>query len=297
MKFRVNGKLLLSAEYSILRGAKALSVPTRFGQGLEILPNSSGFLHWKSLDENGKTWFEADFNAAFDICKTTNQNVAAYLAKLLKAAHKLNPSFYPKATNATSTLEFNAHWGLGSSSTLVALVALWANVNALDLFFKTSVGSGYDVATALAKSPIVYTLKNGNAAFEPAHFNPPFKENLHFLYLGKKQRSAAEVENFNEKIVPAKTIEEISAITDQLVVCEDLELFKDLLDEHEKITSAMLGYPTIKEQFFADFTSSIKSLGAWGGDFVMVVCEENELDYFRKKGYKTILGWAQMIGI
>ena len=34
--FYGHGKLLLTGEYAVLDGAKALSIPTRFGQSLEV---------------------------------------------------------------------------------------------------------------------------------------------------------------------------------------------------------------------------------------------------------------------
>jgi len=38
--FYSHGKLLLTAEYVILDGAKALALPTKFGQEMEISPIS-----------------------------------------------------------------------------------------------------------------------------------------------------------------------------------------------------------------------------------------------------------------
>ncbi|MFT6748973.1 MAG: hypothetical protein ACJAQ1_000901, partial [Flavobacterium sp.] len=38
-----------------------------------------------------------------------------------------------------------------------------------------------------------------------------------------------------------------------------------------------------------------KSLGAWGGDFVMIISENNPKSYFKAKGYETILTYNEMI--
>ena len=41
--------------------------------------------------------------------------------------------------------------------------------------------------------------------------------------------------------------------------------------------------------------AAIKSLGAWGGDFVMAISKENPSAYFASKGYKTVIPYAEMI--
>jgi hypothetical protein len=52
---------------------------------------------------------------------------------------------------------------------------------------------------------------------------------------------------------------------------------------------------TVKEALFPDFKGIIKSLGAWGGDFVLVISKENPNEYFIAKGYETIIPYDQMI--
>ncbi|MDB9721346.1 GHMP kinase, partial [Winogradskyella sp.] len=36
-------------------------------------------------------------------------------------------------------------------------------------------------------------------------------------------------------------------------------------------------------------------LGAWGGDFVMVTAEEDPTDYFKSKGFNTIIPYTEMV--
>jgi hypothetical protein len=35
-------------------------------------------------------------------------------------------------------------------------------------------------------------------------------------------------------------------------------------------------------------------LGAWGGDFIMVTASQKDLQYFKNKGYQTIIPFAEM---
>ena len=52
---------------------------------------------------------------------------------------------------------------------------------------------------------------------------------------------------------------------------------------------------TIKKEFFSDFNGEIKSLGAWGGDFIMVSSEDNPLNYFKNKGYNTVFKFNDLL--
>ena len=59
--------------------------------------------------------------------------------------------------------------------------------------------------------------------------------------------------------------------------------------------SLILEMQTVKEASFPDFTGTIKSLGAWGGDFVLVVSDSNPKSYFASKGFTTLLSYQEMI--
>ena len=76
---------------------------------------------------------------------------------------------------------------------------------------------------------------------------------------------------------------------------KDSHHFAGALEHHETIMSELLDTKTIKELLFPDFFGTIKSLGAWGGDFVLVLSAENPIAYFKEKGYETILTYKEMI--
>jgi hypothetical protein len=80
-----------------------------------------------------------------------------------------------------------------------------------------------------------------------------------------------------------------------MLLSPNLETTIDLLEHHEVILSDILELETVKERLFSDFKGTIKSLGAWGGDFVMVLSKENPTNYFASKGYDTILAYEEMI--
>jgi mevalonate kinase len=185
---------------------------------------------------------------------------------------------------------------LGSSSTLIALVAQWAKVDALDLFFKTLSGSGYDVACATVDHPITYQKKQSQVAFHAANFNPSFKNDIHFVYLGQKQKSDKEVARFSSREINTSLLKDISNLTEQLISADNLDRFEKLLTEHEEITGKLIGMTPLQQKQFKDYPGIVKSLGAWGGDFVLVTRLAESPSYFKDKGLDTILSWKEMIG-
>jgi len=60
-----------------------------------------------------------------------------------------------------------------------------------------------------------------------------------------------------------------------------------------------LNLPLVQDRLFPDFPGTVKSLGAWGGDFVLVASElavSEVVNYFSDKGFRTILSWKDMCG-
>jgi 3'-phosphoadenosine 5'-phosphosulfate sulfotransferase len=61
------------------------------------------------------------------------------------------------------------------------------------------------------------------------------------------------------------------------------------------LVSKTIKLKTIKERFFADYEGSVKSLGAWGGDFILVTGNLSSMSYFENKGFKTIVPFSKMV--
>jgi hypothetical protein len=68
-----------------------------------------------------------------------------------------------------------------------------------------------------------------------------------------------------------------------------------LMKTHEKLLSKALDIPTVKSELFSDFKGAIKSLGAWGGDFILATGGRDTPSYFKDKGYPIILPFQKMI--
>lgn len=297
-EFYSNGKLLLSGEYAVLDGALAWAIPTKFGQYLRVVTTSSSQLSWKSLDEKGSTWFDATYK--LDTLKeiaSTDHSISDALQNILLQAQQLNPNFLSDANGyrIEAELTFPRDWGLGSSSTLINNIAQWAQVNAHELLAKTFGGSGYDISCAQHDLPILYTLEDKIPVTEEIHNNLTFTDSLYFVYLNKKKNSRDGIAAYRKrKINSTVLIDKISQLTKAMISSTNIADFEILLTTHEQLLSEALDIPTVKSELFSDFKGAIKSLGAWGGDFVLATGDQNTPDYFKNKGYQVVLPYQQM---
>jgi mevalonate kinase len=300
-EFYSNGKLLLSGEYLVLDGAMALSIPTKYGQSMVVESSEADSIDWKSLDNNEQTWFENSFTFN-DLNSTKNpaglpNSTKETLLKILQEAKKLNPKFLDETNgwNVTTHLNFPQNWGLGSSSTLINNIAQWAKVNAFELLEKSFGGSGYDIAAAQNNTPILYKIENGVPLVEAVEVHWNFTDQLFFVHLNQKQNSKDGIAQYRNVSISTNELSKVTAIAHSLIACDTLAVFEKLIDKHELLISEIIQTPTIKTQLFSNYPKSIKSLGAWGGDFILVTATPKDLDYFRNKGYNTILSFSEMM--
>ncbi|KRP29708.1 GYDIA family GHMP kinase [Polaribacter sp.] len=307
MHFYSNGKLLLTGEYLVLDGAKSLAIPTKFGQDLAVIPIKESQLIWGSFTVEGNCWFEAVFelpklrliSATFESDKEENAEIIAEtLLEILLEAKKMNPNFLNADGGflVKTTLTFPRKWGLGSSSTLINSIASWAKVDAFRLLWNSFKGSGYDIACAQHNSPIFYQLIAQKPIVTPVYFNPVFQENLFFVFLNQKQNSKEGIVKFRERQQDfSNEIARISAISELFLKSKSLENFNELIIEHEQIISTIINLKPVKEKVFPDYFGEIKSLGAWGGDFVLATGNESTPNYFKNKGFETVFNYDKII--
>ena len=299
--FYSNGKLLITGEYVVLDGAKALALPTKFGQNLVVESGISNKINWKSYDSDGSLWFEATIpfeNILFPKKYSGENAVLKTLLEILHEAYLMNPTFLEgtKGYEIKTHLSFPKKWGLGTSSTLINNIGQWLGINAFTLLNNSFGGSGYDIACAQNNSPIIYQLINESPTFHQVSYLPPFRNQLYFVYLNRKQSSKSAISNYiNKQSDLSKTINQINMITESIVSTNDLKTFAYQIEKHESLLSDVLEMNTIKEAFFNDFKGVIKSLGAWGGDFALVLSESNPKNYFEERGYMTLLPYDEMI--
>ncbi|MDX1603605.1 MAG: GYDIA family GHMP kinase [Salinimicrobium sediminis] len=299
-KFHSHGKLLITGEYVVLDGAVALALPTKFGQQMEVTEIPETVIEWKSLDREDKVWFEDSFRISDlyqEVLPTSEVSKMLFLA--LRSAAKRNPQFFKgeDGYQIITKTDFPREWGLGTSSTLIANLAKWTDVDAFELLETTFGGSGYDVAVALQGSAITYRRTPAENVIFKTTFDPLFKDRLFFVFLNRKQNSRESIVHYRqqEKTTLDIAIEKISNLTQSILTCTTLAEFELLIEVHESIISTLTGLKKVKNELFPDYPGAVKSLGGWGGDFVLATGSDEDMEYFRKKGYSTILSFEEMI--
>ncbi|MAQ75067.1 MAG: GHMP kinase [Aquimarina sp.] len=304
--FYSHGKLLLTGEYLVLDGAKGLALPTKLGQWLTVENHEDNSILWTSFDENNEVWFKEEFYIKDDSVQVKPddkrseeyQKLSDTLIDILNCARELNPKFLSgnKGVWVKTKLEFNRNWGLGSSSTLINNIAQWAVIDGFKLLDSCFGGSGYDIACAQHSTPLVYK-RGGKPAVKEVVFNPPFSDKLFFVHLNEKQDSKDSIKHYQSLPLKDYDVAEsaINEITEKVITCTKLEEFNSLIDTHETIISDIIKTPTVKSKLFSDYTGSIKSLGGWGGDFILVTGNDSDMTYFKEKGYNTIVSFKDMI--
>lgn len=300
-KYHANGKLLITGEYLVLKGALALAVPLNKGQSLTVTASNEPGLNWRAETLEG-LWFEVKFDEELTILKTTDCKKSENLQLMLHKAIKQNPSIQEKLnySSVITELEFDVNWGWGSSSTLLHLLEQWLEIDPYRLMDETIGGSGYDIACAGANQPLFYRRTKGeDPQITSAFFNPPFINQMGIVYLNKKQNSSTQVKSFLETASDNQDlIKKISALSHQFTTEQELDCFMNLMHQHEKIIAKATGLTPVQELLFPDYMGAIKSLGAWGGDFALFLSDESftsNKQWFQSKGYSIVMPFKEVV--
>lgn len=294
----------MTGEYVVLSGAKALSLPSQFGQSLSVDTSLNGVNLWNSYDVQHHKWFSVKFDDQMEVLSTSNLSTSQRLMELFLHVHK-ETGILKEHFQFKTELDFARNLGLGTSSTLISLLAQWSGVDPFDLAASSFGGSGYDIACATAEGPLLYRLESNSRMVEEIHFLPEFRDQLFFIALGQKQNTRAGIARYQDQIQDqtiAKICNEISEISHQMIAATTLLQMETLIATHEDIISKNFkpfgNEQTTKKRYFPDYWGAVKSLGAWGGDMVLVTSSRSEkdtLEYFRGRGYNTILNYNDII--
>lgn len=289
---------MLTSEYFAVDGALVLAVPTKLGQEFffEEKQDGKSLIFWEAYHQN-KLWLKAVIDyKSWQILETNIASNAEFILKTLKNVQSLSEIKFKSSDtyHLKTNLQFPADYGLGSSSTLMNNLAEWSGIDPFHLNSISLGGSGYDIAVAKAKSAVLYQNKP-QIHFEKVNFNPIFKNELIFIHLNQKQDSREGINLYKSKSKSQELINVFSNLTKNILLCSELDKFSDLMTLHEQHISDFIEIPPVKSIYFADCAKFVKSLGAWGGDFVMSAKFEGFEDYFWGKGFSTIYSWSDII--
>lgn len=292
---KASGKLMLFGEYLVLQGANCLAIPLKFGQELMVEPSMDELFHWESKNHKGEVWFSVSFTRQFEIQQTSNEETAQVLLDLLRLISLRKPFLFQHSLQFRASVDFDLAWGLGSSSTLISLLAQWSKENPFELLKESFGGSGYDVACATEDSPICYSVKDRSVTH--IRLSPAITNKILFVYCGNKQNSKNEIKRFSGLTVEKTAVEQMNELIDSVQTTHDIVEFEKCMENSELLLSNILQMPTLKSSKFSDYPYMVKSLGAWGGDFFMATYrdEQEAKAYFSSLGFKTFFTYSEMI--
>lgn len=292
------GKLMLTSEYVAVDGALVLAVPTKLGQEFFFTEENDerSLIYWNAYHQD-QLWLETIIDyKTWTIIKTNDKKASEFILKVLKNVQELSDIKFK--TNDSyqfkTNLQFPSDFGLGSSSTLMSNLGEWANIDPFVLNEISLGGSGYDVAVAKEKSAVLYS-RFPERIYEKVNFDPSFKDDLIFIHLNQKQDTREGISHYKSKPTSTELINEYSELTKLILNSKDLEEFSQLMTIHERKLSDFLGIPTVKEKYFQNCPSFVKSLGAWGGDFVLTSKFGDYEAYFKTHGFDKLFSWNDLI--
>ncbi len=297
-KYTAHGKFLITGEYAVLDNVPALAVPLQLNQYLEITDRDDQQITWKSYNSDGALWYEVVTNVhdLYSDCINCDNPITFKLSEILNTALHLTSNRSLRGFDAVTTLDFDRKSGMGTSSTLISCVSQWLGCDPYKLQFKCFGGSGYDIACATAQKPIIYNFNDEEPVVNEVVFDPIIKDQLFFVYLNRKQNSRDSIAKFNKDLLTPSYRTELSNMPSAFKeASSDLFKFEKCIARHEEIISALVGIAPIKQQLFHDYDREIKSLGGWGGDFILATGGIEHREYFKKKGYDIILEWDNII--
>ncbi|MCT3815627.1 30S ribosomal protein S6 [Elizabethkingia anophelis] len=280
-------------------GAKALAIPTKPGQDLsaEKIDDHRSLIYWETYRE-GKLWLKTciDYKNLF-VTETNIANASAFILKIFSTLKDMRSESLEADYSyiLKSNVQFPENFGLGSSSTLMNNIANWGNVDAFALNDIALGGSGYDIAVAKAGAPIIYIRNRGNKTVETVNYSPSFKDQLLFVHLNKKQDSREGITMYKQMEKSQDLIHYFSKLTDEILISGNLENFSLIMEDHEKTMSNFLKIPTVKEKYFKNAPSFFKSLGAWGGDFILTTKFCDYENYFLHNGFPNFFSYDELI--
>ena len=116
------------------------------------------------------------------------------------------------------------------------------------------------------------------------------------MYLNKKQNSREGIKRY--RALKGKLVSEfqqVSKLSELFLSCKNLQDFEKLMIEHELLVSKTIQLNPVQETLFSDYFGQTKSLGAWGGDFILATGNDDTPNYFEQKGFQTVIPYADLI--
>lgn len=294
-----HGKIILLGEYAVLYGADALCLPLRTGQTLTVENISGNNIEWKWIY---KTDVIADFifhKDSLDVLQGEKSNGSQWIKSLITLIREQNPLFLKDQTlRLTFDNHFPVNWGLGTSSATISSICRLAKVDPFIVNQKLMGGSGADIACTTRSNWFLYRKKPDDQMCWDLPLDFKMSKYFYFIYSGEKMGTAKHLKKLSSKKQPNKdAMRSLHKLIYKFLTVSSVSATNEVIQDHERIISGINGLRPVGG-LFSEFNGSVKSLGAWGGDFFLAVSEwdpERVFNYFHDKGYRDIFRWDDFV--
>ncbi|MBS3913880.1 MAG: hypothetical protein KG003_05235 [Bacteroidetes bacterium] len=275
------GKVMLCGEYTVTIGMECFALPVRAGQWLKVWESpspSNAKIIWESRDEEGKVWFSARIDSdIFHVQETTDENLAKTIVSILREIENLKPGFFHhRLLRMELDRSFSQNDGLGSSSTLISLLSQWSQTDPFRLQFQVFSGSGYDIAVAGLRKPLIYWLEEQKPNWSEWKLNPDLTQNWWLLFPGKKMNSRESLASVGETLQQISSDPLLNAQLQTILQSfhnpANTAMLEAGLEMWQAILSNILQLPRAYDDLEIQPVKGglCKWLGAWGGDVILV---------------------------
>ena len=266
-------------------------MPTSFGQHLSV-ESHHGPEHvlWEALNHDNQQWFSAGYDREGRVLHSSSTAMAEKLQRFLAPVR--NSKAWNAPVRVQTRVDFPRRWGLGTSSTLCALLAQWAEVDAFS-YRKLHGGSGYDLACAQASGAISYALVDAEPEVISVQL-PEVLQSVVFVYRGVKQQTDSSLQLVGRKPFSLAQCQEISQLSKAFLQTNTLDELESIIEQHELLIANHLGLERAIEGPFKGIRGQVKSLGGWGGDFVMLTRFEENRQWLEANGFNAIIPFETM---
>jgi hypothetical protein len=289
------GKIILMGEYAVLHGSDALCLPLATGQNLSAKPSDENLIQWKW---KYRQHILADFSLFCDSLESNQPSTGDFrwARALIELIRQHNPYFLTTGTILEFENFFPPEWGLGSSSATISSLCRMAGVDPYIINAAHTGGSGADIAATTAPGWFLYRKTNNSPLVWPLPFDYPHAGNSFFIYTGKKQATQSHVKEISHSI-QAEDIDWklTNAPLYRFLCCSTVPEAMKCISDHEQIIGNAIQMEAVGNRF-DDFPGRIKSLGAWGGDYLLAVTQQDEAfvrNYFHQRELNTVFNWHE----
>jgi len=264
--FRAHAKILLFGEYLMLDGYLGLAIPLRHGQTLTVEPRKKKGIQVHGYTVDGLVWQD-------EVWPSTQSSL------FHKSLTWLATQWYLPSGDWTLTtqLSYPQHWWLGSSSTFLDLLAQWTGCDPFALYRAVSLWSGYDIACARQKKPLLYDPLTMDS--QAVDLESSLLASMYCVPCGQKQSSDKAIAQYRARSHQGPDQYDRCEFLDGLLYEQTVWWWIQGMTYHDEVIVSLIDQPALMTtQPRIGEIGYGKWLGAWWWDCFLILSDQGYED-------------------